>query len=125
MTVRQIYERVCLIKPIGEREFFDRLNDTIGEITASYGDVPKLLFEEDGNGGYIENAHIKTFDGTINLLPLYHTAIADNILYMSGAGDIYGQEFLKKARDAYLVYWNKNAKGRRVKQSGFSGCSCE
>lgn len=117
MEILQIYERVCLVKPIGEREFFDRLNDTIREIEGLYGDEPKILYKRDGDGHYLTYGWVRTFDDEINLLPLYHTAMADNILYMSGAGDIYGQEFLKKAREAHLTYWNRNAKGRRVRRA--------
>ena len=114
MNTKQVYERVQMVTNISEREFFDRLNDTIGELNAIYGEVPKLLWVN-YEGGFPPEVWIKKLDDKIDLLPLYHEALSDNILYLSGAGSEYRQEFLMKARNAYLTYWNRNAKGRRVK----------
>ncbi len=50
------------------------------------------------------------------VLPLYHNAIVDNILFLANKGEQYKGEFIRKSRDAYLKYWNDNAKGRRVRR---------
>ena len=50
------------------------------------------------------------------VLPLYHNAIVDNILFLSNNGETYKSEFIRKSRDAYLKYWNDNAKGRRIRR---------
>jgi hypothetical protein len=115
MNIKQMYERVSLVAPVFEREFFDRLNDTVIELGGMYGEVPKLLYVtgEDGEVKAVE--WVKKFEDEINVLPLYHPAIVDNILFLSGAGDVYKQEFIRKANVAWLDYWNKDAKGRRVK----------
>ena len=116
MNAKQIYERVCLVKPIGERQFFDRLNDTLAAVNAAYGEAPKLLWQADGEGGYPEAQWVKSLDEEIKLLPLYHGALHLHILYLSGAGDGAEQEFLSKTREAWLVYWNRNAAGKTVRR---------
>ena len=50
------------------------------------------------------------------VLPLYHNAIVDNILFLADKGEQYKSEFLRKSKDAYLKYWNDNAKGRRIRR---------
>ena len=50
------------------------------------------------------------------VLPLYHNAIVDNILFLANQGEAYKGEFIRKSRDAYLQYWNDNAKGRRIRR---------
>lgn len=50
------------------------------------------------------------------VLPLYHNSIVDNILFLAGKGEFYKGEFLRKSNDAYLKYWNDNAKGRRIRR---------
>jgi hypothetical protein len=50
------------------------------------------------------------------VLPLYHNAIVDNILFLANKGEHYKSEFIRKSRDAYLKYWNDNAKGRRIRR---------
>lgn len=132
MTVKQMYERVALTAAVSEREFFNRLNDTIEELCALYGEPPKLLWEADENGEYPSGQRIRTFEadknseGSLKILPLYHNSMVDNILYLSGGGDAYKSEFLRKAREAWLKYWNANAKGRRVKFFRCNGaCGCD
>ena len=124
MNAKQIYERVSLVTPIWERQFFDRLNDTIIELASLYGDVPKLSYRVDENGEYPQGQWVKELDAELLILPLYHAAIADNILYLSGAGESYKSEFIRKSHDAWLKYWNDNAKGRKVKNYGKRGCRC-
>lgn len=125
MNAKQIYERVQLVMPIGERQFFDRLNDAIGVLDQEYGELPKLLWQADENGALPEKQQwVKTLDDEIDLLPYYHVTLADHVLYLSGAGETYEAEFRAKARAAWLNYWNRDAKGRRVKTGGTCGrCS--
>lgn len=122
MNAKQVYERVCLVANIGERQFFDRLNDTLGSLGAAYGETPKLLWEAGEDGEYPEGQWVKSLSDELVLLPLYHAALPDNILYLSGAGETYGQEFLRKSREAWLAYWNRDAKGRTIK--GKEGGNC-
>ena len=124
MNTRQIYERVSLVAPIWQRQFFDRLNDTIIELGSLYGDVPKLLYRADEDGAYPDGQWVKELETELVVLPLYHAAIVDNILYLSGVGEEYKTEFLRKAHDAWLTYWNVNAKDRKVTARGKGACSC-
>ena len=55
-------------------------------------------------------------DDTIMIDEAYHPAIIDNILFFSGAGEIYKSEFLRKAQDAFLRRWNTKARGKCVKR---------
>ena len=50
------------------------------------------------------------------VLPLYHNSIVDNILFLAGVGEVYKSEFLRKSKDAFLKYWNDNAKDRRIRR---------
>ena len=50
------------------------------------------------------------------VLPLYHNSIVDNILFLANKGEQYKSEFIRKSMDAYLKYWNDNAKGRRIRR---------
>ena len=50
------------------------------------------------------------------VLPLYHNSIVDNILFLANKGEHYKSEFIRKSKDAYLKYWNDNAKGRRIRR---------
>lgn len=122
MNVKQIYERVSQAAPILQRQFFDRLNDTIIELGSLYGEVPKLLYRADENGEYPDGQWVKELDKELVILPLYHASIVDNILYLSNAGEIYKSEFMRKSHDAWLNYWNINAKDRKVKQQGKGAC---
>jgi hypothetical protein len=123
MNVKQIYERVSLVAPVFQRPFFDRLNDTIIELGSLYGEVPKLLYVSDEDGEVVSEQWVKDLDAELIILPLYHNAIVDNILYLSGAGDVYKQEFVRKTHDAWLKYWNVDAKNRKVKQYGKGACA--
>lgn len=122
MNVKQIYERVSLVTPIWQRHFFDRLNDTLIELGSMYGDVPKLLYIEDENGEYPDGQWVKELETQLVILPLYHASIIDNILYLSGAGEEYQAEFIRKSHAAWLNYWNKDAKDRRVMERGKGAC---
>lgn len=110
MTILEIFEKVNLIFPIEQRIFFNFFEDTVNELQSLYRDFvfiegkkytpPESLTDEDENV----------------VLPLYAGAIVDNILFLAGKGEGYKSEFIRKSKDAYLKYWNDNAKGRRVRR---------
>ena len=50
------------------------------------------------------------------VLPLYHNSIVDNILFLATNEEVYKSEFIRKSKDAFLKYWNDNAKGRRIRR---------
>ena len=108
MTILEIFEKVNLVVPIEQRRFFNYFNDTINELLSKYDG---FVTEEK-----TEYAPIKSLSDDNIVLPLYHNAIVDNILFLSGQGEAYKSEFIRKAHEAYLKYWNDNAKGRRIKR---------
>ena len=112
MTLIEIFEKVNLVFPIEQRDFFNYFDDSVKEIEALYGGGgKKLVFTPD-----TEYQPPATLYDDNSLLPLYSGAIVDNILFLSGQGEEHKSEFLRKARNAYLNYWYKNAKGRRMKK---------
>lgn len=108
MTLLEIFEKVNLVVPIEQRRFFNYFADTVNEIQALYDD---FVFEEDKV--YIPPA---VLSDEIAVLPLYHNAIADNILFLAGQGEAYKSEFIRKSRDAYFRYWNDNSRYKRIKR---------
>lgn len=108
MTILEIYEKVNLIVPIEQRAFFNFFEDTVNELQSLYRD---FVFVEDAE--YTPPESLK--DDNV-VLPLYHNSIVDNILYMISNTADYKAEFLRKSKDAYLKYWNDNAKGRRIRR---------
>lgn len=112
MTILEIFEKVNLATPIEQRDFFNYFDDSVMEIEARYGsDRKDLVFKPD-----TEYTPPDSLDAENAVLPLYCGAIVDNILFMAGGGDARKSEFLRKAQNAYLNYWNKNAKGRRMRK---------
>ena len=111
MSILEIFEKVNLATPIEQRRFFNYLNDTIAELQAMYSG---FVLEKNK-----ELESPKTLSDTNIVLPLYHNAIVDNIIFLSGGEEAYKTEFIRKSRDAYLKYWNDNAKGRRLKKTGW------
>ena len=110
MTILEIFEKVNLVIPIEQRDFFNYFDDSVMEIEALYGaDRKDLVY----NAEYTPPANLSDENA---VLPLYSGAIVDNILFMAGQGEEHKSEFLRKARNAYLDYWSKNAKGRRMKK---------
>ena len=108
MTLLEIYERVNLVVPLEQRRFFNYLSDTVDELTAACdGFVLNVA------GDYTPP---KDLSDSVPVLPLYHPAVVDNILFCAGQGDNFKGEFVRKARQAYLKYWNENAKGKRIKR---------
>ena len=122
MTLNQMYERVLLVLPVEQRQFLNRLNDTIIELGGLYGDVPKLLYNPIEDDVYPDGQWINSSDKLTYILPLYHEAIVDNILFLSGAGETYKAEFLRKAHNTWLKYWNVDAKNRNTKRRGCRKC---
>ena len=125
MTLLEIYEKVNLIIPIEQRVFFNFLEDTVNELESLYGDFVfiKDKTEADSTSDEIIIAIAEytppkslTDDDNFVVLPLYHNSIVDNILFLANKGEFYKSEFIRKSKDAYLKYWNDNAKGKRVKR---------
>ena len=125
MTLLEIYEKVNLIIPIEQRVFFNFLEDTVNELESLYGDFVfiKDKTEADSTSDEIIIAIAEytppkslTDDDNFVVLPLYHNSIVDNILFLANKGEFYKSEFIRKSKDAYLKYWNDNAKGRRIRR---------
>ena len=113
MTTLEIFEKVNLILPIEQRRFFNYLDDTISELRSMYGD--NFVFENYESDG--EYPSPKDLSDEIFVKPLYHNAIIENIIFAAGGDSGRKTEFLRKARDAYLSYWNENARGRTMKKA--------
>lgn len=111
MSVLDIFEKVNLIMPIEQRRFFNYFDDTVKELQAMYGD---FVLEKDAD--YIPPVAITDISA---VLPLYAGAIVDNIIFLAGGDNDRKSEFIRKARYAYLKYWNDNAKGRKIKSRGW------
>ena len=109
MSIIEIFEKVNLRIPMEQRVFFNHFNDTVDELVALYHG---FVFEKNANYQPIESVN-----ANVPVLPLYASAIVDNILFLAGADnrELLKNEFLRKSHDAYLVYWNENAKGRKIK----------
>lgn len=108
MSLLEIFEKVNLITPIEQRRFFDFFNDTVAELESMYGG---FVFEKD-----TEYQPPESLSDTIAVLPLYCGAIVDNIVFLENGEDGRKSEFIRKARNAYLKYWNDNARGRKMKR---------
>ena len=79
MTVLEIYEKVNLKTPVEQRVFFNYLNDSVNEIAELYGDLPKTMFR--GNITATDIVPIDSLTAEMVVLPLYHNAVVDNILF--------------------------------------------
>ena len=108
MTILEIFEKVNLVTPIEQRRFFNYFEDSVNELMALYD---KFVFED---GSKYTPPTALSDDNVV--LPLYHNAIVDNILFLAGQNENYKSEFIRKSRLAYLKYWNDNARGRRTKR---------
>lgn len=108
MTILEIFEKVNLTAPIEQRKFFNFFEDTVNELQSLYRD---FVFIEDA-----KYALPKSLTDDNAVLPLYHNSIVDNILFLAGMGETYKGEFIRKSKDAFLKYWNDNAKGRRIRR---------
>lgn len=108
MTLLEMYEKVSLKAPIEQRKFFNYYDDSVNELLALY-DIVLIegeSFEAPTTDLYADNV----------VLPLYHNAIVDNILFMISEDANYKSEFIRKSKDAYLKYWRDKAKGVRQRR---------
>lgn len=108
MSILTIFEKVNLTMPIEQRRFFNYFDDTVTELQSMYSG---FVFEKD-----TEYQPPETLLDKNVVLPLYHNAIVDNILFLAGQNETYKGEFIRKSKLAYLKYWNDNAKGRRIRR---------
>ena len=108
MTILEIFEKVNLSVPIEQRVFFNFFEDTVNELQSLYRDFVFLKDTEYTPPESLTDENV--------VLPLYHNAIVDNILFLANNGETYKSEFIRKSKDAYLKYWNDNAQGRRKRR---------
>lgn len=108
MTLLEIFEKVNLMVPIEQRRFFNYFEDTVNELNTLYDG---FVFVSEG-----EYTPPKDLSDSVGVLPLYHNAIVDNIVFLAGQKETYKGEFIRKSKLAFLKYWNDNAKGRRIKR---------
>ena len=108
MTLLEMYEKISLKAPIEQRKFFNYFDDSVNELMSMYDIViaEGKTFEAPTTDLYGDNV----------VLPLYHNAIVDNILYMISNEADYKSEFIRKSKDAYLKYWKDKAKGVRQRR---------
>ena len=112
MTILEIFEKVTLVTPIEQRRFFNYFEDTVNELQSLYSDFGDFVFIKGKT--YTPPTSLSDYDNVV--LPLYHNAIVDNILYLAGGEETYKSEFIRKSEDAYKKYWNDNAKSRRKRR---------
>lgn len=113
MTILEIFEKVNLVIPIEQRRFFNYYEDSVNELQSTYGD---FIFIENAEIAEYTPPKMLTDEDKNVVLPLYHNAIVDNIIFFATGEERYKAEFIRKAKDAYLKYWNDNAKGRRIRR---------
>lgn len=106
--MRKIFEKVNLVIPLEQRRFFNYYEDSVNELNSLYNE----FVIKKGT----EYAPPTSLDERSTVRPLYHSAIVDNIIFLAGGEETRKSEFIRKSRDAYLKYWNDNAKGRRLKR---------
>ena len=117
MTILEIFEKVNIKTPVEQRVFFNYLNDSINETGGLHGDMPHLVFSNNITSADI--VPVDSLDGDIVLLPLYHNAVVDNILFLCGQGETYKGEFIRKVGEAYNQYWSLYSKGKHIKRNGW------
>lgn len=112
MTLLEMFEKVNIAVPLEQRRFFNYYEDSVDELQMKYRE---FVFPEDTN-----REKITSLSDENRVRPLYHTAIVDNILFLAGAGGEgnaqYKNEFMRKARDAYMTYWRQHAKGKHIRR---------
>ena len=109
MTLLEMYEKINLKAPIEQRKFFNYYDDSVNELISTFGD---FVIAEDKK---FEHPTMDLYSDNV-VLPLYHNAIVDNILFMVTDDSNYKNEFIRKSKDAYLKYWNDRAKGARQRR---------
>lgn len=112
MTILEIFEKVNLVTPIEQRKFFNYFEDTVNELQSLYSDFGDFVFIKDSE--YTPPKSLTEYNNVV--LPLYHNAIVDNILFLATNEEVYKGEFMRKSDDAFKKYWNDNAKGRRKRR---------
>lgn len=108
MTILEMFEKVSLKTPIEQRKFFNYYDDSVNELLSLYDFV--LV-----DGKTHETPTTDLYADSV-VLPLYHNAIVDNILFMVSNDTNYKSEFLRKSKDAHLKYWHDKAKGKRIRK---------
>ena len=108
MTLLEIYEKISLKAPIEQRKFFNYFDDSVNELLSLYDIV---LIE----GKAFEAPTTDLYEDNV-VLPLYHNAIIDNILFMVSNDANYKSEFVRKSKEAYLKYWKDKAKSKRIRR---------
>lgn len=108
MTLLEMYEKISLKTPIEQRKFFNYFDDSVNELMSMYDLViiDGKTYEAPTTDLYVDNV----------VLPLYHNAIIDNILFMVSNDANYKSEFVQKSKEAYLKYWKDKAKGKRIRR---------
>lgn len=108
MTLLEMYEKISLKTPIEQRKFFNYFDDSVNELMSMYDLViiDGKTYEAPTTDLYVDNV----------VLPLYHNAIIDNILFMVSNDANYKSEFVRKSKEAYLKYWKDKAKGKRIRR---------
>lgn len=108
INLTDIYEKVTLAVPLEEKRFLSYTDDTVKE----------LLILCDGfvipDGKEYESP--KDLSSELNVLPLYADAILSNIIFAATGDGNSKNEFLRKARLAYLKYWKDSSQGKRAKR---------
>ena len=94
--------------PLEQRRFFNYFEDTVAELQSMYSG---FVLEED-----TEYQPPKTLSDENSVLPLYSNSIVCNIVFLAGGEETNKSEFIRQSRDAYLKYWNDNAKGRKMRR---------
>lgn len=108
MSILEIFEKVNLVVPIEQRRFFNYFEDTVSELQSMYSG---FVLEKD-----TEYQSPTSLSDENVVLPLYHNSIVDNIVFLASGDNARKSEFIRKSRDAYLKYWNDNARGRKMKR---------
>ena len=97
--------------------FFNYLNESIKEIAALHGDIPGAVFKHSLTAADIVPITALTENPEIlPILPLYENAIVDNILFLCGVGDTHKGEFIRKAKETYLHYWNIMSRNKQIRR---------
>lgn len=123
MSINEIYERVASVPLIkGEdgtvvqtpdrKLFFIFLNDAVADLAATYG-INEVYWPRKPEPG--DTLTYAQGDGELLINPLYHVALADYICYRMGGGDVYMEEFKRKADAAYhTLYRRRFRKAKRL-----------
>lgn len=106
MELLKVFEKVNLVVPIEQRDFINFFEDTVAELSSMYDE--RFVFT-DGTLTLPESINTD-----VKIKDKYEKAIVENILFLAGAGDVHQSEFIRQSKNAYLSYWNENAKGRKV-----------